>query len=125
MAAAEDAAAKLAKIELEHQKIWDSRRSMIRGALVAADSAAKVRRKLSFGESAEKSADDKPKDARGALVLTAFAVAAGAATIRIGGRAALMSALGLDFVQVRSPSADAVAYISHRDCPCNSRSFVV
>jgi hypothetical protein len=101
---AHDAAEKLANIELEHQKIWDSRRSMIRGALVTADAAAKVRQKLSFGENSERSADDKAKDAKGALVLTAFAVAAGAATIRIGGRAALMSALGLDFVQVMLPA---------------------
>ncbi len=37
------------------------------------------------------------KDSKAALTITAFVVAAGAVTLRVGGRAALVSAVGLDF----------------------------
>ncbi|KAG5180252.1 hypothetical UPF0043 protein [Tribonema minus] len=84
----------MAKIEDEHVKIWSSRRTMIRGALYTARAAAAVRGK--FG--GDGSPDSTGAAAKNAVLLTAFAVAAGAATIRIGGRAALLSVLGLDFM---------------------------
>ena len=76
------------------------RRRTIRGVLKAADGTRNYRLANGYvphldpetGEPAAKSAD-----ARYALNLTAFVVAAGAVLLRFGGRAALVSALGLDF----------------------------
>jgi uncharacterized membrane protein YdjX (TVP38/TMEM64 family) len=75
------------------------RRRTIRGVLKAADGTRNYRLANGYppldpetGEPASKSAD-----ARYALNLTAFVVAAGAVLLRFGGRAALVSALGLDF----------------------------
>ena len=76
------------------------RRRTIRGVLKAADGTRNYRLANGHvppldpetGEPASKSSD-----ARYALNLTAFVVAAGAVLLRFGGRAALVSALGLDF----------------------------
>ena len=95
-----NSAASTAKIMKEHNEIWDSRRSMVRGVLTLADNVAKARSKYMSAE--EKEADAavvSAEHAKNAFLITAFTVAAGAATIRVGGRAALMSVLGLDVVQ--------------------------
>ena len=79
-------------------KILGDRRKTIRGILKAAEGTKNFR--LSNGYVPELDPETgKPikSDAQSALTLTAFVVAGGAVLLRIGGRAALVSALGLDF----------------------------
>lgn len=73
------------------------RRKTIRGILKAAEGTKNFR--LNNGYVPELDENGKPikSDAQSAVTLTAFIVAAGAVALRIGGRAALVSALGLDF----------------------------
>lgn len=80
------------------------RRRTIRGVLKAADGTRNYRLANDGGRDVPPPLDpetgepaSKSADARYALNLTAFVVAAGAVLLRFGGRAALVSALGLDF----------------------------
>jgi len=79
-------------------KIYESRRKQIRSALKGAESIRNLR--LKNGWVPELDEDGKPlkSDSKFALSATAFVVAAGAIALRIGGRAALVSAVGLDFL---------------------------
>lgn len=77
-------------------KVWAQRRQNIRSTLKQAENAKLFRLENDIGADEEKKSDE---DAKFALSLTAFAVAAGAVTLRVGGRAALVSGLGLDFIQ--------------------------
>lgn len=65
-------------------------------------------------EEEKKDKDQKAKDdAVGAVATTAFAVAVGATVLRVGGRAALLSVAGLDFIRdtgLRDQVDQAVAY---------------
>ncbi|KAL9189607.1 hypothetical protein ACHAXT_009282 [Thalassiosira profunda] len=79
-------------------KVLKDRRKTIRGILKAAEGTKNYR--LQNGLVPELDPETgKPikSDAQSALTLTAFVVAGGAVLLRIGGRAALVSALGLDF----------------------------
>lgn len=79
-------------------KILDARRKQIRNTLKAAESLRNYR--LQNELTPELDEDGKPikSDSKSAVALTAFVVAAGAIALRIGGRAALISAVGLDFM---------------------------
>lgn len=82
-------------------KILSDRRQTIRGILKAAESTKNFRITNGYvppidpetGLATTKSSDG----GKSALTITAFVVAGGAVLLRIGGRAALVSALGLDF----------------------------
>lgn len=79
-------------------KIYESRRGQIRSALKSAEAIRHLR--LQNGWVPELDEEGKPikSDSKFALTATAFVVAAGAIALRIGGRAALVSAVGLDFL---------------------------
>jgi uncharacterized membrane protein YdjX (TVP38/TMEM64 family) len=88
---------------LEEEKprlqIWADRRKQIRGCLRFSERIRNI--KIAQGLIPEvDSATGKSKndDGKLALSVTAFGVAAGAVLLRLGGRAALISTLGLDFV---------------------------
>jgi len=79
-------------------QVLNDRRRTIRGVLKAAEGTKNYR----LGNDLVPEIDPetgKPvkSDAKSALTLTAFVVAAGAVLLRVGGRAALVSAVGLDF----------------------------
>eukprot|EP00752_Nemacystus_decipiens_P008104 g7244.t1 len=79
-----------------HNEVWDSRRDMARATLSAAKAFRRARESLAGP--ADGSKDNKLlEEGKGSLVISAIALAVAAATIRLGGRAALISALGLDF----------------------------
>eukprot|EP00956_Cyclotella_meneghiniana_P014369 scaffold21494_cov72-Cyclotella_meneghiniana.AAC.5 len=81
-------------------KVLSDRRKTIRGILKAADNTRLFR--IANGYVPELDPETKEplkSDTQAALSLTAFIVAGGAVALRIGGRAALVSALGLDFTQ--------------------------
>lgn len=88
----------LMKEESVRLQVWKSRRNQIRQTLKSADQVRIFR--LQQGWVPELGDDGKPlkSDGKVALTLTAFVIAAGAIALRIGGRAALVSTLGLDFV---------------------------
>jgi uncharacterized membrane protein YdjX (TVP38/TMEM64 family) len=81
-------------------KILEARRKNIRSTLKAAESLRNFRLQRGFVPELDPETGKPIKsDGKVALTLTAFVVAAGAIALRIGGRAALVSAVGLDFVQ--------------------------
>ncbi|CAM9650488.1 unnamed protein product, partial [Hapterophycus canaliculatus] len=87
---------KLRKANLKaHVEVWDSRRSMARATLSFAKSVRGFRESLAGPPDAAK--DSLVEDGKGSLIVSAIALAIAAATVRLGGRAALISALGLDF----------------------------
>lgn len=78
--------------------IWTARRGQIRWALRSAEAIRNVR--ISNGWVPDLDEEGNPIKSGGkfALTATAFVVAAGAVALRIGGRAALVGAVGLDFL---------------------------
>eukprot|EP01082_Thalassiosira_pseudonana_P012229 g11017.t1 g11017 contig46:224560-226462(-) len=98
-AMSEEDEAELKRVQEESRmKVLTDRRKSIRGILKAAESSKNFR--LQNGYVPELDPDTgKPisSDSKSAVAITAFVVAAGAVALRIGGRAALVSALGLDF----------------------------
>jgi hypothetical protein len=79
-------------------KILSDRRKTIRGILKAAEKTKNYRLQNGYvPEINEETGKPEKSDAQTAVTITAFVVAAGAVALRIGGRAALVSALGLDF----------------------------
>lgn len=79
--------------------IYRDRRRQIRQVLRAADSVRRFRWQNGFVPDLDP-VTGKPvqSDGKVAVAVTAFVVAAGAIALRIGGRAALVSAVGLDFL---------------------------
>lgn len=79
-------------------KILQDRRKSIRSCLKSAEAVRNFR--FQQGWVPELDDDGKPikSDGKFAVTLTAFGVAAGAILLRVGGRAAFVSAVGLDFV---------------------------
>ena len=79
-------------------KILGDRRKTIRGVLKSAEGTRNFRLNNGYvPELDEETGKPIKSDAQAALGLTAFVVAGGAVLLRIGGRAALVSALGLNF----------------------------
>lgn len=82
-------------------KVLTDRRKTIRGILKAAEGTKNYRIQNGYvPEIDEETGKPEKSDAQTAVTITAFVVAAGAVALRIGGRAALVSALGLDFAKV-------------------------
>ncbi|CAB9518052.1 transmembrane protein 41A [Seminavis robusta] len=79
-------------------KILDSRRKQVRTALKAAESLRNFRLSKGFVPELDENGKPLQSDGKLAVSLTAFVVAGGAVALRVGGRAALVSAVGLDFV---------------------------
>lgn len=80
--------------------IWKSRRAQIRSMLRGAEALKNFRLAEGFVPELDPETGRPLKDDSGktAVTITAFAVTAGAIVLRIGGRAALVSAVGLDFL---------------------------
>jgi hypothetical protein len=81
-------------------KVWASRRTYIRNVLRFAESVKYYRISNGFFDvSGDDITDDEKRNAdrKAALAITAFIAAAGAVALRVGGRAALISGLGIDF----------------------------
>ncbi|CAM9717599.1 unnamed protein product, partial [Discosporangium mesarthrocarpum] len=88
-----------------HEKVWASRRSMARAALSGAKALRPVRGFVAAPVAGQGDEDESTRaanqlvsDGKGAVVISAAAVAIGAATLRFGGRAALVQGLGMDFI---------------------------
>lgn len=78
--------------------VLDTRRYRIRSVLKAAESVRNFRlSKDMVPELDPETGKPIKSDSKAAVALTAFVVAAGAILLRVGGRAALVSAVGLDF----------------------------
>mmetsp|Transcript_30037 Transcript_30037/g.45764 ORF Transcript_30037/g.45764 Transcript_30037/m.45764 type:complete len:541 (-) Transcript_30037:22-1644(-) len=77
-------------------KILDDRRGQIRSGLKGAESLRNFRIKNDYVPELDEDGKPIKSDGKAALTLTAFFVAAGAIALRVGGRAALISTLGLD-----------------------------
>jgi len=98
--------------ELEEEarlKVLESRRYQIRSMLKSAESLRNFR--LDNGIVPELDPETgKPirSDGKSALTLTAFVVAFGAVVLRVGGRAALVSGLGLNFAQDNPELKDSI-----------------
>lgn len=73
-----------------HNEVWDSRRGMARATLSAAKALHRARESLAGGPG-DGSNDNLLEDGKGSLVISAIALAVAAATLRLGGRAALIS----------------------------------
>ena len=86
------------QIEEARIRIWNSRRGEIRSMLKSAESLRNFRYANGFVPGLDEEGNPTKSDGKTAVTLTAFAVAAGAIVLRVGGRAALVSAVGLDFV---------------------------
>jgi uncharacterized membrane protein YdjX (TVP38/TMEM64 family) len=87
-------------IEESRRKVLDSRRKSIRGTLKFAEQVRNFRLSRGFvPEVNPETGLPLKSDSKAAVTLTAFCVAAGAIALRLGGRAALISAVGLDFAQ--------------------------
>lgn len=79
-------------------KVLEARRKQVRGTLKAAESLRNYRIKNEMVPELDEDGKPIKSDSKSAVALTAFVVAAGAIALRIGGRAALVSAVGLDFM---------------------------
>ncbi|KAG7348917.1 SNARE associated golgi protein [Nitzschia inconspicua] len=87
------------QMEQVRLNIWKSRRNQVRGMLKSAESLRNFRLANGFVPELDPTTGRPIKsDGKAAVTLTAFALAAGAIVLRIGGRAALVSAVGLDFL---------------------------
>jgi len=111
-AMSDDEERELKKVQEEARvKILTDRRKTIRGVLKAAEKQKNFR--LNNGYVPELDENGKPikSDAQSAVTITAFVVAAGAVALRIGGRAALVSALGLDFATENQELRDGLSSV--------------
>lgn len=73
-----------------HEEVWQSRRGMARATLSAAKALQGARGSLAGPPDASKESN-LAADGKGALVVSAVGLAVAAATLRVGGRAALIS----------------------------------
>ena len=84
--------------EEANRKIWQSRRKSVRWALKQAESIKNYRMyDLKQEEKSETDEESKSSKTKSAVTITAFVVAMAAIILRVGGRAALVSTIGLDF----------------------------
>ena len=98
--------------ELEEEarlKVLESRRYQIRSMLKSAESLRTFRINNGYVPEIDPSTGKPIKsDGKSALTLTAFVVAFGAVVLRVGGRAALVSGLGLNFAQDNPDLKDSI-----------------
>lgn len=116
--------------EETRMKVLDSRRRFIRSTLKAAENQKNYR--ISEGLVPEIDPETgKPikSDSKAAITLTAFVVAAAAVTLRVGGRAALVSAVGLDFAsqnpELKNNMDEFLSYASGLDPGLEALFFVL
>ena len=86
------------QVEEARVRIWKSRRQEIRSMLKSAEGLRNFRISNGFVPELDEDGKAIKSDGKSAVTFTAFAVAAGAIILRVGGRAALVSAVGLDFL---------------------------
>jgi hypothetical protein len=86
------------QVEEARVRIWSNRRYEIRGMLKSAERLRNFRTENGFVPELDDDGNPIKSDGKSAVTLTAFAVTAGAIVLRVGGRAALVSAVGLDFM---------------------------
>ena len=79
-------------------RIYESRRGQIRQALKSAEGLRNFRAANGLVPELDEEGNPIKSDGKFALTATAFVVTFGAIALRIGGRAALVSAVGLDFI---------------------------
>lgn len=84
-----------AEDEKARLEVWTNRRRLIRSTLRSAERLRNFRLDQ-VGDADDNTTEDAGKSA---LTATAFVVAGGAVLLRVGGRAALVSSLGLDFAK--------------------------
>jgi len=96
------------QIEEARIRIWNNRRGEIRSMLKGAESVRNFRFANGFVPELDEDGNPSKTDGKTAVTLTAFAVAAGAIVLRVGGRAALVSAVGLDFVNDNPEMQDQI-----------------
>ena len=92
-----------------HNEVWDSRRDMARATLSAAKAFRRARESLA-GPADGSNDSNLLEEGKGSLVISAIALAVAAATLRLGGRAALIS------VRMCLEFASTVAAISSLSC---------
>jgi hypothetical protein len=116
--------------EETRMKVLDSRRRFIRSTLKAAENQKNYR--ISEGLVPDIDPETgKPikSDSKAAITLTAFVVAAAAVTLRVGGRAALVSAVGLDFAsqnpELKNNMDEFLSYASGLDPGLEALFFVL
>lgn len=73
-----------------HNEVWESRRDMTRATLSAAKTLRRARESLAGPVDGSKDST-LLEEGKGSLVISAIALAVAAATLRLGGRAALIS----------------------------------
>jgi uncharacterized membrane protein YdjX (TVP38/TMEM64 family) len=88
----------VAIIEDARLKVLQSRRKQVRQTLQAAEKLRLYRIQNGFIPEIDPATGKPVQDGKLAVTLTAFVVTVGALVLRIGGRAALISAVGLDFL---------------------------
>jgi hypothetical protein len=86
------------QVEEARVRIWGNRRYEVRGMLKSAERLRNFRNANGFVPELDEDGKAVKSDGKSAVTLTAFAVTAGAIVLRVGGRAALVSAVGLDFM---------------------------
>ena len=84
--------------EEQRLEILQARRDQVRSTLKSAEALKNFRIRNGFVPKLDQDGQPIKSDSKVAVSLTAFVVAAGAIALRIGGRAALVSAVGLDFL---------------------------
>ena len=115
------------QIEESRLNVYKSRRGEIRSMLKSAESLRNFRINNGYVPELD---DDGVKVSDGgklAVTLTAFAVTAGAIILRVGGRAALVSAVGLDFAndnpELQGQINEVIAYSETMDPIIKSSLF--
>ena len=86
-------------MEESRLKVLKSRRDAIRSTLKFAEEMQTLRLENGWIPDIDPNTGKPISDSKAAVTLTAFCVAAGAVLLRLGGRAALVSAVGLDFAK--------------------------
>ena len=109
--------------------ILSSRRKTIRSMLKNAENQRRYRLENDIVPEIDPETGKPIKsDSKAAITLTAFVVAAGAVTLRIGGRAALVSAVGLDFAndnpQLKDNMDQFLNYASGLDQGLEALAFI-
>ena len=110
-------------------KILASRRKTIRDMLKNAEKQRNYRLENDLVPELDPETGKPIKeDSKAALTLTAFVVAAGAVTLRVGGRAALVSAVGLDFAnenpELKENMDQFLGYLSGLDQGLEALAFI-
>ena len=115
--------------EETRMKILTSRRSTIRSMLKNAENQRNYRLENDIVPEIDPETGEPFKsDSKAAITITAFVVAAGAVVLRIGGRAALVSAVGLDFAndnpELKANMDQFLGYASGLDQGLEALAFI-